>query len=90
MYMKKLAWGFIIRFNFLLEYQKKIIVLMFIVIFLLGLPKMFEITKLWTKKKKQTNKCDTLYKNSKVLTFLAYIWLFIEKIAQHITNIEHQ
>ena len=42
------------------------------------------------KKKKYKHKCDTLYKNSKVLTDLAYIWLFIEKIAQHITNIEHQ
>ena len=41
-------------------------------------------------KKKYKHKCDTLYKNSKVLTDLAYIWLFIEKIAQHITNIEHQ
>ena len=39
---------------------------------------------------KYKHKCDTLYKNSKVLTDLAYIWLFIEKIAQHITNIEHQ
>ena len=70
---------------------KKLIVLMFIVIFLLGLPKMSEITKLWTKKKKNyKNKCNTLYTNIKVLTDLAYIWLFIEKIAQHITNIEHQ